>query len=164
MKSVIGVVFSRDSQEVLLIQRRDVDIWVLPGGGIDPGEPPSDAITREILEESGLETEIIRLIGEYTPVNRLAKHTYLYECKALKGTLSTGEETLSVRFFPLNALPANLFHIHKIFLNDALKNYDQPFKKELVEVNYWEVFKFFLKHPYTLIRYAFTVIGYPLNK
>lgn len=164
MKSVIGVVLSPSRQEILLILRRDVDVWVLPGGGIDGGEEPEVAVTREILEESGLETEVVRLIGEYLPVNRLAKHTYLFETKVLGGQLTTGEETRSAQFFPLDKLPKNLFKIHKIFLDDALKSGQIPFKRELTEVNYWEVLKYFIQHPYTLIRYAFTWAGYPLNK
>lgn len=29
------------------------DRWTLPGGGIDPGEHPVDAVVREVLEETG---------------------------------------------------------------------------------------------------------------
>jgi len=52
-KSVIGVVFSPDEKQVLLTKRRDVPVWVLPGGGIERNENPEDAIVREILEETG---------------------------------------------------------------------------------------------------------------
>lgn len=164
MKSVIGVVFSPDYQHILLILRRDVDIWVLPGGGIDPGESPVDAITREIKEESGLVTDPIRLVAEYTPVNRLAKPTYLYESKVVGGQLTTGEETRSLQFFPLASLPLNFFKIHRDFLNDALAQHDAPIHKKLTQVNYWEVLKFFSKHPITVLRYVFTFLGMPLNK
>ncbi|MGN6031191.1 MAG: NUDIX hydrolase [Thermomicrobiales bacterium] len=40
---------------VVLIDRPDLrDLWVLPGGGIDPGEDPEMAALRELWEETGL--------------------------------------------------------------------------------------------------------------
>lgn len=39
-----------------------VGSWTLPGGGVDHGEDPGDAIVREFYEETGLEVLSARLI------------------------------------------------------------------------------------------------------
>ncbi|WP_433861922.1 NUDIX hydrolase [Streptomyces sp. L7] len=37
--------------------------WTLPGGGIEPGEDPLDAVVREIAEETGFEARAEALLG-----------------------------------------------------------------------------------------------------
>ncbi len=48
--------------------------WDLPAGYLDPGESPEEAARRETREESGLEVELVRLVGVYTsrPGNAVA--------------------------------------------------------------------------------------------
>jgi len=37
--------------------------WTLPGGGIDPGEHPADAVRREVEEETGYLVSVGQLLG-----------------------------------------------------------------------------------------------------
>ncbi|WP_255198857.1 NUDIX domain-containing protein [Halorarius litoreus] len=45
----------RDSGELLLVRHEGVDLWVLPGGEVDPGETFREAAERELAEEAGVE-------------------------------------------------------------------------------------------------------------
>jgi len=37
--------------------------WTLPGGGIESGEDPRDTVVREVMEETGLEARVGKLLG-----------------------------------------------------------------------------------------------------
>ena len=70
--SVVSIILDQSGREVLLIKRRDVSAWVLPGGGVDAGETPEEAAVRESFEETGLQVAVSRKVAEYSPLNRLA--------------------------------------------------------------------------------------------
>jgi len=63
-----GIVLS--SRGLLATQFSDLTavsgLWGLPGGGIDPGESPSQTLIREVAEETGQETVISHLLDVQT--------------------------------------------------------------------------------------------------
>lgn len=161
LKSVAGIIFSPDRSSLLLIQRRDVPVWVLPGGGIDPGETPESAVVRELWEETGFKVKIERLVGDYFPINRLSKRTHLYECTIVSGEAQTSSETKGVHFFPIASLP-QMPPPYLEWIEDARKG-SPPLKKELTSVNYFNLFKHFLTHPILVIRFLLSRIGIRIN-
>ncbi|HJE50411.1 MAG TPA: NUDIX domain-containing protein [Tessaracoccus flavescens] len=59
-----------DEGKILLSNwiERDEVVWSLPGGGVELGESPEEAVHREVLEESGYTAELDELLGVFTRV------------------------------------------------------------------------------------------------
>lgn len=64
-----------DSGEILLIHKVDNDLWALPGGGHDAGERITNTAVREVREETGLDVEVVALVGIYSD----PKHVMAYD-------------------------------------------------------------------------------------
>ncbi|MEU1647566.1 NUDIX hydrolase [Micromonospora zamorensis] len=73
---VAVTVFVQDEQgRVLLIRRTDNGLWALPGGAQDFGEYITETAVRETREETGVEVEVIGLVGIYTNPNHVVEYS-----------------------------------------------------------------------------------------
>jgi len=63
MPSVTALIRNDDGR-ILFVQHVE-GRWQLPGGAIDPGERPAEAMQRECLEEAGITVEPIRIAGVF---------------------------------------------------------------------------------------------------
>ena len=62
----VGAVVFDEAGRVLLVKRGrppGVGRWSLPGGRIERGEPPADAVVREVREETGIEARVVCALG-----------------------------------------------------------------------------------------------------
>jgi 8-oxo-dGTP diphosphatase len=92
---VSTVVFD-DQERILLGHRRDMDLWGLPGGGVEHGELPTEGVIRETKEETGLDVEVIRLLGIGVSDTLLG---FVFLCRVVGGELTPTSETDAVAFF-----------------------------------------------------------------
>ena len=102
--AAIVIVWDEALERILLVQRRDVPLFVLPGGGIEEGEAPEEAAIREVSEETGLSIRIQKKYAEYYPINRLTTRTHLFMGKVISGSIKDSIETKSASFYPIHAL------------------------------------------------------------
>lgn len=152
-QSVIGIIFNFNRTKVLLLKRHDIPIWVLPGGGVEKGETLEEAIIREIKEETGYISRIRKKIGEYTPVHWLTTSTHLYECSVLEGSLTTGNETRAIQFFPIDALPRLTPPPFINWIAEAVNHRDTLIQRPLTELNNWVVLQYLLQHPIVIAKF-----------
>lgn len=62
----VGAVVMDEAGRIVVVRRGHAPSagrWSLPGGRVEPGETLVEAVRREVLEETGLEVDVHRLIG-----------------------------------------------------------------------------------------------------
>lgn len=162
-QSIYGIVFSEDRKNILFVLRRDLPVWVLPGGGLDENESPEEGVVREIQEETGFRVQIVRKIADYFPVNKMTKRTHLFECSIIDGSSCSGEESKEVSFFSIQALPKRLPPPFSGWIMDALENREEIIQKPIEGVTYTVLVKLLCLHPILVFRYFLTKIGIRFN-
>ena len=93
---------------VLLARHAEGDVWLLPGGAVEPGETPADAALREMWEETRLLVRLTGVIGvfggpefivRYRNGDRASYVTTTFEAALEAGRARPdGSELLELRF------------------------------------------------------------------
>lgn len=105
--------------EVLLVRHTYVPGWYMPGGAVDRGETLDAAARREAAEEVRAELKNISLLGAYTNFKEWkSDHNIVF--LSTDFTLAGGHdhEIAELRFFPLDALPPDVWPGHRLRLDE----------------------------------------------
>lgn len=116
--SVVAVV-TNETGEVLVLDHfiRPGASWGLPGGFIEPGEQPREAIARELREETGLELENVELIRIRT-IRRHIEILFRAEGRGLARVSS--REIRDLGWFSADALPPKMSEPQKELVRELL--------------------------------------------
>lgn len=99
-----------EDNKVVLIKRLNnpyKDHWAIPGGFVEYGEKVEDAAVREAKEETGLDIELIKLVGVYSDPNRDPRGhtvTIAFLSKIVGGTLKSDSDAKDAKFIEINEL------------------------------------------------------------
>jgi ADP-ribose pyrophosphatase YjhB (NUDIX family) len=106
--------FVVDDGLILCIRHAANGQWTFPGGCVEPDESPHAAVVREVSEETGLETQVVQLLGvgggpeyrvRYPSGDEVCYVSTLFECRVVGGRLQPdGREALEASFVPLERL------------------------------------------------------------
>lgn len=130
---VRGAVFV--NSEILMVKEQTSGAWTLPGGYVDVNESLSQAVEREVLEESGFMVKAKKVAAIYDH----RKHGYkahLYHfykiyllCDLVGGSENTNNETSEVSHFAksdLDTMPLDPGRITKAHVLRMFDHYSQP--------------------------------------
>ena len=110
-KVAVGAIVANDNDEILLMKRADSGIWLYPTGWADVGYSPAEVAMKEVHEETGIECEVVELLGVVDGMrmgfSRFGMYMLLFRCRATGGSLNGHPlETADVGWFGRDGLPS----------------------------------------------------------
>ena len=124
------VITREETPHVLLVLRKDNNLWALAGGFIDEGEDGATAARRENYEESGLwlpgEPELVLYEGVVADARTTTyawaeTHATLWRVNEQLPLTPQLSEVKDARWFPIDRLPDRLHGSHGVLLEEAMR-------------------------------------------
>lgn len=106
-----------DQERVLILRKseeernvKDTHGWDFPGGGLEPSEPLMDALSREVMEETGLQVKVVAPAYIYDEIQE-EKHLIIikFACDQPVGELSLSAEHESYHWVHMDHLQESEF-------------------------------------------------------
>ncbi|WP_406272488.1 NUDIX domain-containing protein [Nocardia sp. NBC_00881] len=107
VKVAVSAVVRDSVGRILMIHRTDNDLYSIPGGALEAGETITQALTREVKEETGIDVRVTDLIGIFSnPEHVIAyddgevrqEFSICFHADPIGGELRTSSESKDVRW------------------------------------------------------------------
>lgn len=131
-------------KKVLLVDHIKAEAWLPPGGHVEPGEHPLTTVRREIVEELGVEANLLfeepLFLTMTRTTGKTAGHTDVSLWYVLKGNSKEdlnfdSREFHQIKWFPFDALPQNSeLHLNRFLLKVKNTMAFQTFIEEQSEI------------------------------
>ncbi len=117
-----SLILNSDGKVLLVQQNYGGRRWGAPGGVVEVGETPIQAACREALEETGLQIEIVRIIGMYLLQGGgwpdILAHSFQAHILGEATPVRNEEEIASLEWRALTDLPSPMVHDVEAGLED----------------------------------------------
>ena len=121
---MISLLLLVNNNRYLLFKRRDSNLYALPGGHVEEGETPLDAVIREIYEELNITIPNVKLVGRYPYKNEVLNVYYYNNTEFDTSSIMLDDEHSDYRWFTyyevLNS--KDVMSNITMFINDYLNN------------------------------------------
>jgi len=131
----VRAVITDEEERILLIKRKDTGRWGMPAGAVELEDSLTDALKREVKEETGLDVISYRPLAIYTDPkysfaypngDKVQVFATVFIVDKWQGELvSETDETSDIGFFDINHLPDT----HEMYLEnfEDYRNFDGNF-------------------------------------
>ena len=122
---------------LLLAKRTDNNLWTIPGGTMKPGETITESALREVKEETGIDVEVVSLVGIYSNPKHVVEYSdgevrqqfsVCFACRPIGGELATSDETSEVGYFSPDEIEGMEIHPSiRLRIQHFLENRSGPY-------------------------------------
>ena len=115
LKPAVAVAVLNESDQLLLVKRRDSGYWSMPGGTMELSDSIQSCGMREVHEETGLEVMVTGIIGTYSDPKNIVAYTdgevrrefsILLAATPLTDSLSRDDESTDIAWVTLDDIDA----------------------------------------------------------
>lgn len=113
IKVAVSALVRDNRGRILMIRRTDNNKYSIPGGGLEAGETISQAVRREVLEETGIEVKVTDMIGVFSNPDHVIAYddgevrqefSICFNAEPIGGQLRTSNESKEVEWVALSDL------------------------------------------------------------